>query len=236
MTVYHAGTKVMRSFSFSCYTATIRVSRILSNLQRVSIAHNTSRSSLSPPSQFRHYSASHNTGGRTFATRPASRPKAHTGRTTTSPRVRKPKAATTGAAGTGNNGTVRSTKTTTQPAAKKAKVQVKPKSKSKAKAKSPKTKPIARTKEPLSEELVAAQAAQEKRKHIRELRLLALSPPKGPPMTPFLIISMELSKEKRGIAGKEAAEKFKNLIPEELEVCNCNSYLYLENGLTLEAL
>ncbi|MCJ1380489.1 hypothetical protein MMC17_003594 [Xylographa soralifera] len=220
MAVYRAGGNVVQSLSISCYTAAIRVSPLLSSLQRVSVVHSTSCNSLNSPSQFRPYSVSHITGERTFATRPASRPKAHTGRTTTSPRGRKPKATTTAVAGKGKDGTAQTTKSKIQRPMGKAKVQAKPKPKSKAKAKSAKTKPTVRTKKPLTEERVAAQAAQEKRKHIRELKLLALSPPKGPPTTPFLIISMELSREKHTIAGKEAAEKFKNLIPEELEHYN----------------
>ena len=225
MAICRAGSKVLRSSSIYCHTATIRVSSLLSSLRRVSVAHNIYCKSINSPSQFRSSFISHIGAKRTFATRPASRPKAHTGRTTTSPRVRKPKAIETAATGTENNGTPKTTKFKSRGATGKAKVQVK-KPKSKAKAKPPKTKQTVRTKKPLTEERIAAQAVQEKRKHIRELKLLALSPPKGPPATPFLIISMELSKEKHAIAGKEAAEKFKNLIPEELEVCKSNSYLY----------
>ena len=230
MTVYQAGSKVVRSIFVPCYTATIRVSPLLSKLQRVSVAQNTCNSRNSPL-QFRPSSASHIASGRTFATRPASRPKAHTGRTTTSPRVRKPKATTTAVAGTGNDATAQTTEPKIRRSTANAKVQAKAKSKSKAKPKSkarakpPKPKPTVRAKKPLTEERIAAQAAQVKRKHLRELRLLALSPPKGPPATPFLVISMELSKEKHTIAGKEAAEKLKNLIPEELEVRTCNSHL-----------
>ncbi|MCJ1394828.1 hypothetical protein MMC18_007708 [Xylographa bjoerkii] len=226
MAIYRAGSTVVRSYSISCYTATIRVSHLLSGLQRVSVAHNTLCNSLSSPSHFRPYSVSHIAGKRTFATRPASRPKAHTGRTTTSPRVRKPKATTTTttttttAAGKVEEGASQPTKIKSQGAKGKAKVPAKPRSKPKAKAKTVKPKPTAKVKKPLTVERVAAKAAQEKRKQLRELKILALSPPKGPPTTPFLIINTELSKEKHTVAGKEAAEKYKNLIPEELEHYN----------------
>ncbi|MCJ1403286.1 hypothetical protein MMC11_006509 [Xylographa trunciseda] len=220
MAIYRPGSNVVRTYSNLCYTATIRGSPLLSGLQRVLVAHNTSYSSLSYPLQLRPYSVRDTAGERTFATRPASRPKAHTGRTTTSPRVRKPKPTTTAAVGTIEDSTAQSTKTKSSRSTGKAKVQATSKTKSRAKAKKAKPKPIVKTKKPLTEKDIAAQAAQEKRKHVKELKILALNPPRGLPTTPFRIINDEMCKEKHSIASKEASEKYKNLIPEELEHYN----------------
>ena len=215
MAIYRASSNLLRSYSISGYTATIRASPLLSTLQRVSVVHNTLDDSLDSRSPFRSSWAHQVSGDRTYATRPASRPKAHTGRTTSSARVRKPKTTTTTALETGEDDRTQTSKSKSKRATGNTKAQA---TKSKAKAKTAKPKAIVKVKKPLTEERKLVQAAQEKRRHVKELKKLALSPPKDLPRTPYLVINAEMSNAQHTIAGKEAAEKFRNLIPEELEV------------------
>ena len=154
---------------------------------------------------------------RSYATRPASRPKAHTGRTTSSPRVKKPKA-------TEKAGEIQTTAKVTKPkaptktkTASKTKAATKVKAKPKAKSR---TKPKAkvRAKKPVTEEQKAAAALKKQSAHVRELKKLALSPPKLKPNSAWLVLTSEMAKERKRIAAKEAAEKYKSLVPEEKEV------------------
>ena len=155
----------------------------------------------------------------TTTTKAVSRPKAHTGRTTSTTKksaAKKP-----------------ATKTVKKPTKTKAKkTAVKPKAKSKSKSKTkakPKTrsktkKPVKRnvkrrTKKPLTEK-------EAKNKKIRELKAKALQFPKQQPASAWLAFSNNYLKENKKpgekIPGvmKEAAAKYKNIIPEEREVRN----------------
>lgn len=164
-------------------------------------------------------------GRRSLATKPASRPKAHTGRTTSKPRK---KATTT-------------TKTTAETASKtpsaakekakakpKAKPKTKPKARTTAKAK-PKTrakskaKPKVRVKKPRTAEQVAKANAKKERARITELKKKALTVPKALPRTAYSVVHTEVARANHGLAPKEAAAKYKALTPEELEVTSHSS-------------
>lgn len=143
--------------------------------------------------------------------KPVSRPKAHTGRTTSSPRKKKPKAVTEIAEGS------------SEPTANKiAKPRAKSSPKSKA-AKKPKAKPAPKRKEkkPLTEGQKSAATTKAKRTHIQELKKIVLTPPKKLPATAYQVIQAEVAKEGKTtvpIIARTSSEKYKNLIPEELEV------------------
>ena len=139
-----------------------------------------------------------------------SRPKAHTGRTPASTR--------TASKGT-SPGTAKS-RSNSKSALQNGKVKAKPKQKTKAKAK-PKRKPKKR--KVLSEE---AKAKLERRKHLlkeRQLKETALlHPPKQLPGTAYLVLTTEASGKGQKLAevSKEVSAKYRNLAPEEHEVCN----------------
>lgn len=182
----------------------------------------------------RYTSVSGNHGGyitrvsyRNYADRAVSRPKAHTGRTTT---ASSKKAATT-------------TKVTVKPKTKTAKEKAKPKPKpgTKAKAK-PRAKPKAKRK-PISKRKTKAKAkprprkkilteqqkeklaANKARQNIRHLKATALDPPeqkKGKNV--FTVVLSEISKEPDfakaaiGPLSREAGARYKALSPERREV------------------
>ena len=121
-----------------------------------------------------------------FATKaPASKPKAHTGRTTT-----RKKASSTKKAAPKKKRTAR----------KVAKKIVK-------KASKPRVKKV------LSDE-------EKQKLKIRELRAKALTTPHGLPATAWAVLVSEITKKSSNVVSgvKEAAVKYKNLLPEEREV------------------
>lgn len=153
---------------------------------------------------------------RNFATdRPVSRPKAHTGRTTTAAK----KAPTTSA-----------TKAAKKPAVKKTSAKAIPKTKSKAKprikakpnlAKKAKAKAKAKPKpkKPLTE-------AQKTKKVIADLKVTALTPPGRIPSTAWSVFTNENLKKGSGSVAtqmKDLAARWKNVSPEQLEVRLCSS-------------
>ncbi len=162
-------------------------------------------------------------------TKPVSRPKAHTGRTTTAARkapttsktkaAKKPAVKKTSPKSIPQDGTkadpkTRSkAKTTAKPKAK-PRIKPKPTSAKKAKAK-PKSKLKALTKEERKE-------AKDK-KVIKDLKVLALKPPHGTSSTAWTVFNSEVVKSHAGGGAfgqtiKESAAQFKNLSPERLEV------------------
>lgn len=147
---------------------------------------------------------------RGYATRPASRPKAHTGRTPSSPRVKKAKDAS---AETDIKVTVKAVKPKAKPKKKTAKPKAKPKAKSKAK---PKVKVRAKTAQ--TDEQRAASKLKEQRAHIRELKKIALKPPPGKPSSTWQLICDEIAKKIHALPGVAASAKLKNLSTEEHEV------------------
>lgn len=183
-----------------------------SNVQRVASLYNNSQlqSLFCPALQDR---STKPASCRTYATKPVSRPKAHTGRTTTAarkaPTTSKTKAAKKPAP-----------KTTAPKAIPRAKPKAKPRIKAKPKrAKTAKAKPKPRTKKVLTED-------QKKTATIRDLRAAALKAPTGSASTAWAVFSQERIKQTNsgglaalGPAMKEASTAFKNLSPERLEVC-----------------
>jgi len=148
---------------------------------------------------------------RSYATKPASRPKAHTGRTTSNPR----KKATT---------TTKSV-ATKKPSAVKAKPKPKPKATAKPKTKpKPKAKPKAkpppnrRLKKALTDKQATKAALQKERARTLELKTIALTTPKLLPASAYLVLSSEITKAGHGILGKETSAKYKELTAEQLEV------------------
>ena len=122
--------------------------------------------------------------------------------------------------------TTRATKGATKPRAKstakpkttKAKAKAKPKKKTSIKAEAKPKKRATRAKKTKTPEQIAAAAKKTRLTQIRELRATALKAPHSLPSTAYLVVCSELGKEVKTVAGKEAAAKYKNLIPDELEV------------------
>ena len=140
------------------------------------------------------------------ATKAVSRPKAHTGRTTTSPR----KAKTTSTTGTT---TSKNDTGTEEVVVEKAKPKAKPKAKSKAKRKA-KPKPKRKPKKKLTEE-------QKGKLEIKRLKEIALINPKELPATAFMVLSQEhLKDSKKPLGGqvREAAAEYRDLSVELREV------------------
>ena len=202
------------------------------------IANRPSRSSLSPFQRvvalyhsLRSHKASDSTfpdslpiptWSRGYATKPVSRPKAHTGRTTTAAR----KAPTTSKTKAAKKPAIKKTSAKAIPKGKAtAKPRIKPKpktakkaKKAKPKKKSTKAKPKKKTKKVLTED-------QKKAATIKSLKNAALSPPTQLVSTAWTVLSAESVKGAKlegmslGERVKEASTKFKNLSPEQLEVC-----------------
>ena len=160
------------------------------------------------------------TSSRTYATRPVSRPKAHTGRTTSTRKT--PTTSVTKAAKV-----PQPKKTTPKSIPKtnsKAKPRAKLKTKKKAKAK-PKAKPKRKV---LTEKQKGEKAAKARRDKIAELKKTALTVPATAPQTAWMVLFGETLK-KGSLApatAKEASVRFKQLSPEQLEVrplqANCH--------------
>lgn len=151
---------------------------------------------------------------RCYATdRPVSRPKAHTGRSTS---TRKPKAPAAPKKAT-KTAAKKVTKTVKKPAAKKT--VKKPKAKTKTKAK-PKTKK--RVRKVLTEKQKAEVVTKKKRSDLQALKELALKPPHSKPATAYLVFHQEHSKGQSGLVStltKAAAMGYRNLSTERREVC-----------------
>jgi hypothetical protein len=215
--VFQVGRSTVRLFSSSSAAASYRLFSV-PLLQRVSAAYNSIAGAVGEAPSITHV-AGH---VRAFATRPASRPKAHTGRTTTTPRKAKAKATTEATAAKTNAGTAPKAKSSLR-----SKAKAKPKAKAKAKAKA-KSKKVRKP----SEKAIALAAARAVSAKKRDLKLLALKKPTELPATPFLVINQELSKDAHGLRVKEASAKFKALQPAELEVKSAACSRTLHHRLT----
>lgn len=211
--VFQVGRSTVRLFSSSSAAASYRLFSV-PLLQRVSAAYNSIAGAVGEAPSITHV-AGH---VRAFATRPASRPKAHTGRTTTTPRKAKAKATTEATAAKTNVGTALKAKSSLR-----SKAKAKPKAKAKAKSK--------KVRKP-SEKAIALAAARAVSAKTRDLKLLALKKPTELPATPFLVINQELSKDAHGLRVKEASAKFKALQPAELEVKSAACSRTLHHRLT----
>jgi outer membrane biosynthesis protein TonB len=175
---------------------------------------------------------------RHYATTPVSRPKAHTGRTTS---TRKPRAAAkpTGSTSTSSEAGPSKTKPRTREKAK-AKPKSKPKAKSKAKPKTKqvkskakskakrgtkaKPKPKRKTRKPLTDHQKTLAAAKKTRDENKALNEKALTLPKGLPSTAYQVLLVEKSKGTKGLVGgapamaKEVSAQYKALSVEQREV------------------
>ena len=169
---------------------------------------------------------------RTYTTRPVSRPKQHTGRTTSTRKAPTTKAAK-----------VPRPRKTTAKAAPKAKSKPKPKPREKAKPKAkakakPKPKPKPKPKRKVLSEIQKQQkAAKAQRDKVAALKNLALKIPIGAPSSAWSVLLVESVKGQRsGSASvvngtKEASQKYKSLSPEELEASPSRGW-QLHNALT----
>ena len=147
---------------------------------------------------------------RSLATRPASRPKAHTG----TPAARKPRAKAAAATPAKKPAKKPAAKAKKPKAAKKPK---KVKKSKKAVAKKPRRKVLT----PKQKE---AKAVEDKKRKIKELKKTALEPPSPGATTAWLVLSTERNKGKNTLVSvdqgtKAAAADYKNLTPERREVC-----------------
>ena len=166
---------------------------------------------------------------RSFATKPVSRPKAHTGRTTSSPRKAKVTTKSKSIETSSDNVIQKKAKPTAQATAKstrKPKSKPKPKTKAKAKAKT-KAKPrkLRVSKKPQTEEEKAAAVERARRLKIRLLKKVALKQPVTTFKTGWGALVTEMLRGDTSIPlgsrMKEAAQRYKSLTPEEREVSPC---------------
>lgn len=154
---------------------------------------------------------------RCYATsKPVSRPKAHTGRTTS---TRKPKAAAAPKPAAKTKATTKKSTTAAKKSAPK-KAAAKPKTKSKAKAK-PKRKRAGR--KGLTEAQKSKVVAKKKVSDLKALKETALKPPTGKPATAYLVYYVEKAQTKASTEtiptlAKTAGAEFKNLSTERREV------------------
>ena len=154
---------------------------------------------------------------RTYATKAVSRPKAHTGRTTSAP---KKKATTTKAT------TPKSPSKPKTSATKKTKGSSKPRTKAKStKARTRKAKAKSKPKKKaLTVEQKEARKKKQAADKLKELKAIALVPPKGQPSTAWMVISSETHKDQRTAPGgenssaKAASAKYRAFTPEQREV------------------
>ena len=159
---------------------------------------------------------------RTYAQRAVSRPKAHTGRTTTAAR----KAPTTSKTKAAKKPAPKKTTPKALPKAKsKAKPRIKPKPKP-AKKKKAKAKPKPKLKRPGRPKKALTEAEKSALKK-RELKKTALKPPHGVPSTAWQAFLFEKSHAPGSVVGstgiggltKNASAEYKQLTPEQVEVC-----------------
>ena len=178
---------------------------------------------------------------RTYAQRAVSRPKAHTGRTTTAarkaPTTSKTKAAKKPAPEKTTPKAVPKAKSKAKPRItpkpkpakkKKAKAKVKAKAKAKAKAKSkpkPKPKPE-KPKKVLTEAQESALTTKQLKATTKQLKATALKRPHETPSSAWNVYLAEKMRAGRGVTGnsfaalsKEASSEYRQLTPEKVEVC-----------------
>ncbi len=176
---------------------------------------------------------------RLYATNAVSRPKAHTGRTTSAPRK---KASTTKAPTEGTPGRPKkpaaekaaakdpkaktskakqSNAKTTKAKPKKSKARTRAKS-TKARKKSAKAKkPTKAKKRQLTPKQAEEKAKRKQRQTLKDIKEKALTPPKGLPQTAFLVLFLERTRKPGDTitdASKETSRIYKALSPEEREV------------------
>ena len=198
-----------QAFSYRVESVSLLCLRVSAAITGPSITHNSSCMSLQ----------------RNYATKPVSRPKAHTGRTTRSPRNANSTTKSESTRASSDDTVLEKTKPKIKANVKsksRPKTKAKPRTKAKAKAKSrPKKTRVA--KKPQTEEQKVAAAQKAKRKKILILKKDALRPPTRPASSAWQAILNEKLSSKRGASlidlVKEASREYKNLTPEGREVC-----------------
>ncbi|KAL8826471.1 MAG: hypothetical protein Q9170_007387 [Blastenia crenularia] len=162
---------------------------------------------------------------RLYATAAVSRPKAHTGRTTSAPRKKAStaKAPTASSAGAAKKPAAKKAGTK-KPAAEKTKSKAKAKSKPRTRAKSTKArkKPVKAKKRALTPEQKEKLVEQKKKLAIKNLKAKALTVPKKLPFTAFSVLLAE--KTKGGVnvttVATDVSATYKSFKPEEREHYN----------------
>ena len=187
-----------RMMSFHVRRNALRSISALSSLTRLQLSLVHRLSAFSSTSDSAHLSGTLSDTKRTYATRHASRPKAHTGRTTSPTRTRK---AATALPSTSTSSTEKS--------------DAKPKS---SKTKKVQAKSGRKPKRELSENGKIRAEKRKKTELRQELKKIALSPPKKLPESVWSIVMQELVPGAKGLVTKEASSKYKSLSTAELEV------------------
>ena len=145
---------------------------------------------------------------------PVSRPKAHTGRTTS---TRKPRAAAAPkSAGKTKAPSKKTTSTAKKPATRKAAAKPKTKARTKAKA-----KPKKKVRKPLTEKQLSLAAAKKKRSDLKALKGIALEIPHGKPSTAWTVFFAEKTRGNSVAAqnlAKDASAEYRDLSTERREV------------------
>ncbi|KAL9128019.1 MAG: hypothetical protein Q9217_003213 [Psora testacea] len=216
--IFQRGRSIARLPQLKTQCSGNRHTLLKSNLKRVPALYNILASGNDAQNAFSSYCFT-SISYRTYATRPVSRPKAHTGRTTKSTQ----KTPTTSAA------KKPATKKTSAKSVPKAKSKAKPRIKPKPKPKNAKAKPKSKPKRKvLSEAQKARKAVEDEKDKLKQLRLAALSPPTAAPGTAWMVYASEALKAKSSGTGgpglgntmKDISAKFKALEPEQLEHYN----------------
>lgn len=209
--------------------------------KRVPLALNVTRVSTQIQSRLANYDAlgtstptfSSSLPYRPYATNAVSRPKAHTGRTTSAPR----KKAETAKATTSDAAATTKKPATKKPAAKKSaakkpKTSPKKKSKPRTRAKSTKArkKPTKAKKRRLTPKQKEEQAKQKGRQTLKDLKEKALTIPKKLPATAYSVLLSEQMKARRAggkrdptrVITKDCGTMYHSLSPEQREVRLCS--------------
>ncbi|MCJ1314568.1 hypothetical protein MMC25_008250 [Agyrium rufum] len=216
------GRTALRLHTSSACATKYHTDNVNATIRRVSALYTTLATAFSISSSF---SQTLKFQSRSYATqgRPVSRPKAHTGQTTSSRKIGRPKAvkpATTDAA-TQTTTTVKVTKPKTKKNAKSkvtktkkpAKKAVKKATKKPVKKPAKKTKPVKK----LTEE-------EKKKLLIKELRQTALKPPKALPIHVYPLVFKDVIGQAQNkdmkVVAKTASQQYKELLPEQIEHYN----------------
>ncbi|KAL9008675.1 MAG: hypothetical protein Q9173_006220 [Seirophora scorigena] len=187
---------------------------------------------------------------RPYATDAVSRPKAHTGRTTSAPRKKAAtaKATTSATAPTTEESTTKKPapkkpaakkSAAKKPAAKKPKTTPKKKSKPRTRAKSTEArkKPTKAKKRPLTSEQKEKQTKREHLQAIKDLKKKALEVPTKLPTSAFSVLLSEQMKERHvevkqgaGVVAKDCSARYRSFSPEQRESKALQPYRQSEQG------
>ncbi|KAL8687322.1 MAG: hypothetical protein Q9218_006469 [Villophora microphyllina] len=214
----------LSSLSSRCLDKRSIASLLAFNIARVSCLQRSSSGTHQVNSKFTPTTTS--LAFRTYATDAVSRPKAHTGRTTTK-KAPAAKATTSDAAPATKKPAAKKTKTATKSkSTSKSTSKAKAKSRTKAKSTKARKKPSKKTKTKAApKKKKKVQTPEEKtRLAIKALKVKALSPPKKLPYTAFQLVMSEVQKAAKtavvGEGARDASAKYRAFSPEEREHYN----------------